>query len=469
MAYKTINPYTNELVKTYPNHDDAYVEKTLSKADALYHQWRNQPVKERTVLLQAVSDYFTAHTDELAKVLTIDMGKRLSEAKGEVAICAAIAQYYADHGEEMLQPQTIKSSAGEAREEKHPVGTLMMVEPWNFPYYQLMRVFAPNFAVGNPVVYKHASNTPASAAAFEEAVCNAGVPDGSCTNLFISYDQVSNVIADKRIHGVALTGSERAGKKVAAEAGQNLKKSTLELGGSDAFIVAEDANLEEVNKVATSARLYNAGQVCTSSKRFIITENHYDEFLAALKKSFAQVKWGDPMDDATTLAPLCTVSAKEKLQAQVDDAIANGATLEYGNQPIDHPGNFFEPTILTNITRDNPAYFTEFFGPVAQVYKVKDDAAAIKLANDSDYGLGGVVFAGNPKHGAEIASQIETGQVFVNTYFGTLPELPFGGVKNSGYGRELGHLGINEFVNNELVVVNPEPKVDFENTFGGFV
>ncbi|NLR08407.1 MULTISPECIES: NAD-dependent succinate-semialdehyde dehydrogenase [Lactobacillaceae] len=466
MAYQTTNPYTNEVVKTYEDATPEYVESSLAQAQALYKKWRNDPVATRIPVLRKLAQIFKDETDSLAKVLTVDMGKLFVEAQGEVILCADIAEYYADHAEDLLKPRAIETIAGDAQLENHPLGVLMAVEPWNFPYYQMMRIFAPNFAVGDPIVFKHAAITPASALAFEDAVRRAGAPAGALTNLFLSYDQVSQVVADKRIQGVALTGSERGGVAVAEVAGKHLKKNTMELGGTDAFIVAHDANMADVKAIAPRARLYNAGQVCTSSKRFIVTENHYDEFLAALKDAFSAVKMGDPMDPATTLAPMNSKKAKLHLQDQVDAALAGGATAYYVHEPIDSEGQFFMPTILTDITKDNPAYGKEMFGPVAQVYKVKDDAEAVALANDSDYGLGGIVFAGSAEYGAELASQIETGMVFVNTFFSSLPELEFGGVKKSGFGRELGQTGISSFINQELVVKRDHPN---DNEFGGLV
>ncbi|MFD1454371.1 NAD-dependent succinate-semialdehyde dehydrogenase [Levilactobacillus lanxiensis] len=460
MAYQTTNPYTNEVVKTYENATPEYVEESLAKAQKLYKEWRNDPVFTRTPVLHKLAQIFRDETDSLAKVLTTEMGKLYTEAKGEVILCAMIADYYADHAGEFLAPRKIESIAGEAQLENHPLGVLLAVEPWNFPYYQMMRIFAPNFAAGDPIVYKHAAITPASALAFEDAVRRAGAPEGALTNLFLSYDQVSDVVADKRIQGVALTGSERGGTAVAEVAGKYLKKNTMELGGVDAFIVAHDANMADVKAIAPRARLYNAGQVCTSSKRFIVTANHYDEFLESLKAAFSSVKMGDPMDPETTLAPMNSKKAKEKLQAQVAEAIAGGATPYYVHEPIDDEGQFFMPTILTDIDKSNPAYGKEMFGPVAQVYKVADDDAAVALANDADYGLGGIVFAGSQEAGAKLASRIETGMVFVNTFFSSLPELEFGGVKGSGFGRELGQNGISSFINQELVVKRDRPNDD---------
>lgn len=469
MAYQITNPYTNQVEKTYDNHNDAYVESALTKGHQLYKQWRKESVEKRAKILYKVSELFTEKADELAAIITRDMGKRISEAKGEVLVSAEIARYYAEKADTFMAPTAFESRMGNAQMVPRSIGILMAVEPWNFPIYQLMRVFAPNYIVGNPMVYKHASNTPGSAAAFEVLLKEAGVEEGACTNLFVDYSQVNKIIADKRVQGVALTGSERAGELIAAEAGKNLKRSSLELGGSDPFIVLDDANLDEVNKIIGQARLYNAGQVCTSSKRFIVTENNYEKVLAMLTEAFANAKTGDPFDESTTLAPLSSLKAKKDLVKQVEKALENGATLAYGDMAKNQgDDSFFHPVILTDITIDNPAYYEEFFGPVGQVYKVKDEQAAIALANDSNYGLSGIVFAGTYERGAEVAKQIETGAVFVNSYGGTLPELPFGGVKRSGYGRELGEPGIEAFMNKELVVVREDP-IDLNNPFGGFV
>lgn len=468
MAYQTINPYNNELVKAYPNATDQELEEALTVGHSLYKQFRKQPINKRADILHAVAAKIRENADEMARACTIDMGKLLTESQGEVELCAIIADWFADHSDELLAPETIETIAtGTAEVYHHALGVLMMVEPWNFPYYQIMRVFAPNFMVGNPMILKHASNTPTSAQMMADIILEAGAPKGSLTNMFLSYDQVEKAIADPRIQGVALTGSERGGSSVAQAAGKNLKKSTMELGGADPFLVLDDANMADVTDLAWRVRLYNTGQVCTSSKRFIVMDSVYDEFVEKLKVAFSKVKPGDPLDPATTLAPMNSKGAKETLQKQVDEAISHGATVVYGNEPIDLPGQFFMPTILTDITKDNPAYRTEMFGPVAHVYKVHSEAEAIELANDSMYGLGGTVFAGDPDHGAEVAAQIETGMVFVNNFMVSLPELPFGGVKNSGYGREMSKLGQMAFVNEQLIVKTAKPNLD--NQAGGLV
>lgn len=305
----------------------------------------------------------------------------------------------------------------------------------------------------NPVLAKHASIVPHCAETFAHLVREAGAPEGAWTNLFISSDQVANIIADPRVQGAALTGSEKAGSAVAAQAAKHIKKSTLELGGNDVFVVLDDADLEKAVKIGVQARLTNAGQVCTAAKRFILHEKIADQFLSQFTEAFRKVKVGDQMDASTELGPLSSKDALETLTRQVEEAVKNGATLHVGGKPLESKGNFFEPTILTHITRDNPAYFEEFFGPVAQMYVVKDDDEAVKLANDSHYGLGGAVFSQNIERAKRMASRIETGMVYINWLTDTAAELPFGGVKRSGFGRELSDLGIKEFVNQKLVVV----------------
>ena len=455
MAYQTVNPYTGQLVKAYPSHTDADIERALEKADALYHSsWSKGDIDQRLPVLNRLADLMEGHLDELAKIATQEMGKLIEQSRAEVQLSAKIARYYADNAKAFLAPVKYDTGLGEAWVEHHPIGVLMAVEPWNFPYYQLMRVLAPNLAAGNPVMVKHASIVPHCAEAFEHLVREAGAPDGAYTNLFINSDQVSTIIADDRVQGVALTGSEKAGSVVAAQAAKKLKKSTLELGGNDVFVVLDDADIDNAVKVGVFARLQNAGQVCTAAKRFIVHEAVADKFLTQYTEAFRQVKLGDPMDKSTTLGPLSSKEALETLTKQVDEAVKNGAKLHFGGKPVEHKGNFFAPTILTHITRDNPAYFEEFFGPVAQIYVVKNDDEAVKLANDSHYGLGGAIFSQNIERAKSLASRIETGMVYINSLTDTAPELPFGGVKRSGFGRELSDLGIKEFVNQKLVVVS---------------
>ncbi|HCT4438978.1 TPA: NAD-dependent succinate-semialdehyde dehydrogenase [Klebsiella aerogenes] len=454
MAYQTVNPANNQLIKSYPAHSDADVEAALQQANALYHSaWAKGDIAQRLPVLHKLADLIDSRAEELAKIASQEMGKLIKQSRGEVKLCAQIARYYADNAERFLAPVKYPSELGEAWVEHHPIGVLMAVEPWNFPYYQLMRVLAPNLAAGNPVIAKHASIVPHCAETFAHLVREAGAPEGAWTNLFISQDQVAKIIADDRVQGVALTGSEKAGGIVAAQAAKHIKKATLELGGNDVFVVLDDADLERAVKIGVQARLNNAGQVCTAAKRFILHEKIAESFLTKFSDAFRQVKIGDPLDESTTLGPLSSKDALETLSKQVDEAVKHGAKLHLGGKPVSGEGNFYEPTILTGITRDNPAYFEEFFGPVAQIYVVKDDDEAIALANDSHYGLGGAVFSQDIERAKRMASGIETGMVYINWLTDTAPELPFGGVKRSGFGRELSDLGIKEFVNQKLVVV----------------
>ena len=458
MTYQTTYPYTGETLKTFPNTSDAEINRALTTAHKLYQTWRTQPVATRKTQLLKVAAALRNHRDELAQTITYDMGKLFRESQGEVELCAQIAEYYAVHGEEMLQPVDlpVPEGQGSAHYIKQATGIIMAVEPWNFPLYQIIRVFAPNFMVGNPMILKDASICPASAQALTTLIEKAGVPAGTLTNLFINYDQVATIIADSRVSGVCLTGSMRGGAAVAAEAGKNLKQSTMELGGNDAFIILDDADWDLVKRVAPRARIDNAGQVCTSSKRFIVMANKYDELVSLLKQQFTSLKMGDPMDPATTLAPLSSKQAQEKLQQQVDTAINHGATCVTGGHAVAGDGFFFEPTILTGITPDNPIFDQEMFGPVATIYKVTSEEEAINLANNSSYGLGGTIFSSDLAHAERVAAQIETGMSFINSSWTSLPAIPFGGVKNSGYGRELSILGLDAFVNKHLIYTPEE-------------
>ena len=391
----------------------------------------------------------------MAELITLEMGKLIAQSLGEVALSAAILDYYADHAEQFLAPEKLATPKGEAMVESSPMGVLFGVEPWNYPYYQIARFAAPNLMAGNVVMVKHASSVPQCALAFERLLHDAGSPDGAYTNLFVSKEQITQIIEDPRIRAVALTGSEAAGATVAAHAGKQLKKTTLELGGSDAFIVLEDADLEKAVKHAVSGRMGNAGQACTASKRFIVVDALADSFLARFQSALGEFAPGDPMDKATTLAPLSSAQALDNLLKQVDSAVNHGAHLVLGGKRIEgHVGNFMQPTILTDISADNPAFKEEFFGPVALFFRVKDERAAVALANDSPFGLGGSVFTQDIERGKRVARQIDTGMVFINSGAVSSPELPFGGVKNSGYGRELSGAGIQEFVNKKLIRVN---------------
>ena len=392
-----------------------------------------------------------AQVDRFAHLASLEMGKLINEARGEVNFSANILAYYAKNGERFLAPEKLHPTVGTAHMESSPIGVIFCVEPWNFPFYQLARVAGPHMMAGNVVMVKHAGCVPQCAIAFEQLWIDAGAPVGLYTNLLISHEQSDKVIDDPRIKGVALTGSVAAGRSIAARAGKNLKVSSMELGGSDAFIVLEDADLEKTIPWAVWGRMYNAGQTCCAAKRFIVVEDIADKFLEKFKTALSALKPGDPMDEKTTHGPLSTESALVDLLKQVEGAVAKGAKVVMGGKRIDRPGSFMQTTILTDVTPDNPAFRDEFFGPVAMFFRVKDEDAAIALANNSDFGLGGSVFTKDVARGRRVASRVETGMMFINNIDWSDAELPFGGIKYSGYGRELGDMGIQEFVNKKLV------------------
>ena len=453
MAYQSVNPYDGKILKTFEELSDEQLEAAIETAATCFETWRHTTFAERAAVVAKASSIMRARIDEFARPVTLEMGKLIDQARGEVVLSADIIDYYAKNAERFLATEHLKPSSGEAEVESSPFGVLFGVQPWNFPYYQLARFAAPNLMAGNVVMVKHAGCVPQCAIAFEKLWLEAGAPVGAYTNLLISHDQVNRVIDDPRIKGVALTGSVEAGKSVAGRAGRNLKKSTMELGGSDAFIVLEDADLDATVKWAVWGKMNNTGQCCVAAKRFIVVEELADRFLDKFQTALAALKPGDPMDEATTLGPLSTESALVQLLGQVDGAVAKGATVVMGGKRIDRPGAFMEATILTNIKPDNPAFREEFFGPVALFFRVKNEDEAVALANDSDFGLGGSVFTKDVARGKRVASRVDTGMMFVNHPTWTRPDLPFGGIKDSGYGRELSSMGIQEFVNKKLVCV----------------
>ena len=453
MSYQSINPFNGELVKSFDEHTDQQLETAIATAATCFDTWRELFYAERAVIVAKAAAIMRERAEEFARPVTLEMGKLFAESVGEVMLSADILDYYAAHAERFLAPERLKPESGEAVVESSPLGVLFGVQPWNFPYYQLARFAAPNLMAGNVVMVKHSGTVPQCAMAFEQLWREAGASEGAYTNLLISHEQVLAVIDDPRIRGVALTGGVAAAKGVAERAGKNVKKSTMELGGSDAFIVLEDADLDKTLTWAMWAKMNNMGQCCIAAKRFIVVESLADLFLAKFTAAMEALQAGDPMDQTTTLGPLSTEAALVQLVKQVDEAIAHGATLVLGGKRLDRPGFFMQPTILTDITPDNPAWREEFFGPVALFFRVEDEDAAIALANDSDYGLGGSVFTRDIDRGKRVASRIETGMVFVNHPTWTAADLPFGGIKNSGYGRELASHGIHEFVNKKLVRV----------------
>lgn len=451
MAITSINPATNQELKRYSPMTKEEVKSAIAKADQAYQSWRKTSFDQRKQVMLEFARQLRSRTDEFARLITLEMGKRFTESQREIIYCAEIAEFYANGAEKFLADEPMSVDDATAFIQYCPLGVLLGVMPWNFPFYQVTRFAAPNIMAGNTVMVKHAGNVPQCAEAIAQLFSDGGLPDGVYTNLFIPTDFVEDIIADARVQGVSLTGSEKAGAAVASLAGKHLKRSVLELGGNDPFIVLEDADAEEVAKLALKGRMVNAGQSCVASKRFIVVEAVADEFLSAFKERMGEMKMGDPMDEETTLSPLSTEDAAVKLQAQVQQAIDAGATVLLGGDRPDREGAYFNPTILTDIKPGTPTFDQELFGPVASVYIVKNEAEAIKLANDSSYGLGGSVFTGDIERGQRVARQIESGMVFLNQPTKSQAELPFGGIKNSGYGRELSHLGIMEFVNKKLI------------------
>jgi len=451
MSYQSVNPADGKLLKKFDDLTDEQLATKLTTAQACFQAWRHKTYAERAKIVIRASVLLREQAEEFAHTMTLEMGKRIGEARGEVAFSADILAYYAKNAERFLAPVILDPAIGEAHMESSPIGVIFGVEPWNFPYYQLARVAGPHLMAGNTLLVKHAGCVPQCAIAFEKLWIDAGAPAGLYTNLLISHDQTDRVIDDPRIKGVALTGSVAAGRSIAARAGKNLKPSSMELGGSDAFIVLEDADLEHAVKWAVWGRMYNTGQTCCAAKRFIVVEELADRFLERFAAALGALKAGDPLDEKTTLGPLSTEAALLQLLGQVDDAIAKGATLLMGGKRIDRPGAYMAPTILTDVKPNNPAFRDEFFGPVALFFRVKDEDAAITLANDSDFGLGGSVFTSDIARGRRVASRVETGMMFINNISWSDAELPFGGIKDSGYGRELGDMGIQQFVNKKLV------------------
>lgn len=423
----------------------------ITTAQSCYEKWRHTSFAERAAVVEKAALIMSQSPEEFALPVTLEMGKLIAESRGEVMLSAAILDYYAENGERFLAPEQLHPSSGEAVIESAPLGIIFGVQPWNFPYYQLARFAAPNLMAGNVVMVKHAGCVPQCAIAFEKLWVDAGAPQGAYTNLLITHDQVNQVIDDPRIKGVALTGGMSAAKEVAERAGKNVKKTTMELGGSDAFIVLEDADIDKTVKWAVWAKMNNMGQCCVAAKRFIVVESVADRFLDQFQAALNVLKPGDPVDSTTTLGPLSTVGALRQLLDQVERAVAHGAKLLMGGHQLDRLGYFMQPTILTDIKPDNPAFREEFFGPVALFFRVKNEEEAIALANDSDFGLGGSVFTQDVARGKSVASRIDTGMVFINHPTWTTPDLPFGGIKHSGYGRELSSHGIQEFVNKKLI------------------
>jgi succinate-semialdehyde dehydrogenase / glutarate-semialdehyde dehydrogenase len=448
--YAVVNPATGETVREFPTVGDDELREMIGRAAAAHREWSGSELAVRAALLRRVGELHRGRREELAAIIGREMGKPVTQALGEADFVAGIYDFYADRVAELLadEPIELLSGTGNAVVRRASLGPLLGIMPWNYPYYQVARFVAPNLAIGNPILLKHAPQCPESAAAIQRIFDDAGLPDGCYQNIYASNAQVEWVIADPRVQGVSVTGSERAGAAVAEIAGRNLKKVVLELGGSDPFIVLDVKDLDRAVEAAVAARLSNAGQACNSAKRIIVQDGLYDEFVEKFAAAFRAVEAGDPSAAETRLGPLSSSAAAQQLEDQVRRAIDNGATVLVGGG---RDANFFEPTVLVDIAADNPAAKEEFFGPVAQVYRAASEAEAIELANGTDYGLGSYVLTDDEEQASRVVDAIDAGMVFVNLVGAEAAELPFGGVKRSGFGRELGRLGADEFVNKKLV------------------
>src|SRR5947209_6715317 len=451
--YAVVNPATGETVKTYPTISDEGLQDAIARADRAHREWTpSSTVEERAAMLRRLGELHTENRQGLAELIVREMGKPVEQALGEVDFCVAIYDYYADNVPKLLadEPIELLDGEGSAFIRRSSYGVLLGIMPWNYPYYQVARFAGPNLAIGNPILLKHAPQCPESAEAIEQLYHEAGFPRDAYINIYATNDQIAEVIADPRIRGVSLTGSERAGAAVAEIAGRHLKKVVLELGGSDPFILLSTDDLDAAVEAAVAGRLENTGQACNAAKRFIVVDELYEPFLEKFTAALTAVKPGDPTSSETTIGPLSSSTATQRLADQVKRALDQGANLVTGGE---RDGNFYSATVLTGITPEMDAYREEFFGPVAAVYRVQDENEAVELANDTPFGLGSYVMTNDSDQALRVADKIEAGMVFVNAVGAEGAELPFGGVKRSGFGRELGRFGADEFVNKKMIRV----------------
>ncbi|HEU4850329.1 MAG TPA: NAD-dependent succinate-semialdehyde dehydrogenase [Terrimesophilobacter sp.] len=450
--YAVTNPATGETLSTYPQISDADLQQVIASAESAYRTWgRTSSIDERAAVVRKVGDLHSERREELAAIIVREMGKPIGDALGEVDFAADIYRYYADNAHEFLADEKIElaeGSEGTAVMRTNPLGVLLGVMPWNFPYYQVARFAGPNVVVGNTIILKHASQCPESAAAIEQMFRDAGAPDGAYTNVYASSEQVATIIADPRVQGVSLTGSEGAGSAVAEVAGRHLKKVVLELGGSDPFILLSTDDMDATVDSAVAARLDNSGQSCNAAKRFIVIDGLYDEFREKFTAKILGVAPGDPLSEDSGYGPLSSLGAAEGLDEQVKRAAAQGATVTRSGE---RDGAFFPTAVLSDISPKADAYREEFFGPVASIYRVSSEDEAIEVANGTPFGLGSYLFTTDPEQAKRVADRIDAGMVYVNVVLADSPELPFGGVKRSGMGRELGRFGAGEFVNKKLI------------------
>jgi succinate-semialdehyde dehydrogenase/glutarate-semialdehyde dehydrogenase len=454
VVYRSVDPASGREIRRYPHATDQQVDEAVSAADAAFRDWSRLPLDERVARVATLGRLFHERADELAEAATQEMGKSLDEAAGEARFSGDIFTYYAEHAAELLADQPLVSNGMTAVVQRRPIGIVLGIMPWNYPYYQVARFAAPNLVLGNTVLLKHAESVPRSAELIAELAAQAGVGDGIYTNLFATHEQIGTIIDDPRVQGVSLTGSERAGQAVAARAGAALKKCVLELGGSDPYIVLDSADVAASAQKAWSFRTSNLGQACNSNKRMIVHEAIAPDFVAELTRLAEQLEAGDPArPEPGTYGPLASRAGAEALVAQIEDAVSKGATLHAGGTLGEGDGAYVAPAVLSGVTPDMRAYREELFGPVAVVYAVPDEDAAVALANESAYGLGGAVFSTDPERARAVADRLEVGMANVNLSAGEGTAIPFGGVKRSGFGRELGPLGIDEFANKRVFCV----------------
>jgi succinate-semialdehyde dehydrogenase/glutarate-semialdehyde dehydrogenase len=451
MHYVSLNPTTNQEIQTYASWDARQLEQALKKAHSAQQDWAQTPFVLRAKMLRGAATQLRTQRDCYATIITQEMGKPLREARAEVEKCAACCDYYAQHAEGFLCAEPIESDARNSYVAHYPLGVLLAVMPWNFPFWQVIRAAAPALMAGNAVVLKHAANVPQCALALEEIFRDSGLPEGLFTTLMIDAEQVADAIASPHVHAVTLTGSEATGRKVAARAGQHLKKCVLELGGSDPFIVLHDADLELAAEMAVASRFLNCGQSCIAAKRFIVVPQIAEEFLQRFKFKVALLQVGNPLDDTTQIGPMARADLRDSLHRQVTDSIAQGAEVITGCQPIAHDGFYYAPSILDCVTAKTRAYHEELFGPVAIVIRAADEADALRIANETRFGLGSSIWSNDVARAEQLATEIQAGCTFINGMVKSDSRLPFGGVKASGYGRELSRLGILEFVNAKTV------------------
>ena len=449
----SVDPATGDTIATYDRHGTAEVARRLERAERAFERWRGTPVGERAATLARVAEVLDAEREELARLVTGEMGKPITEARAEIAKCAAACRYYATHAARMLRPEAVPLDAARGSVVLDPLGVVLAVMPWNFPFWQVFRFAAPALAAGNAGLLKHASNVTGAALAIERVLARGGVPEGVFQTLVVGADAIPAIVADARVRAVTLTGSESAGVAVAEAAGRALKKCVLELGGSDPFLVLADADVAHAARQAALARVVNSGQSCIAAKRFIVVAPLADAFLDALADAMRALVVGDPMDPATQVGPLARADLRDEVRRQVEASVAAGARLVLGGRPLARPGFYLEPTVLADVGPGMPAFDEEIFGPVAAVVRAQDEADAVRLANASPYGLGASIWSRDVMHAEEMARRLDVGMVFVNEIVRSDPRVPFGGIKRSGYGRELSHHGLREFVNVRTIVV----------------